>query len=201
MTTVLIVKAHVFDATRSHSMKGLDRFVEVYSATHPGDTIEVLDVYDGSVPEIDADIVAHLYPDGTQPSPEAAAKAARFDACTDQFLAADKIVIANPLWNLNLPSRLHAWVDTICVAGKTFSYTEQGPVGMTTGKKVLHIQSSGGVYGGEEPGSTYLEQILRLTGITDITSVFIEGQDYAPDKDEEITAAALAKIVEIAKDF
>ncbi|RLP07694.1 FMN-dependent NADH-azoreductase [Propionibacterium australiense] len=201
MTTVLIVRAHVLDATRSHSMKGLDRFIEVYSATHPGDTLEVLDVYDGSVPEIDADIVAHLRPDGTEPSPEARAKAARFDALTDQFLAADKIVIANPLWNLNLPVRLHAWIDTICVAGKTFAYTEQGPAGLAAGKKVLHIQSNGGAYGGNEPGSKYLEQVLGLTGITDITSVFIEGQDYAPDKDAEITAAALARIEEIAKDF
>ena len=91
MTTVLIVRAHVLDATRSHSMKGLDRFIEVYSATHPGDTIELLDVYDGSVPELDADLVAHLRPDGTEPSPEAQAKAARFDGLTDQFLAADII--------------------------------------------------------------------------------------------------------------
>ena len=43
---------------------------------------------------------------------------ARFNELTDQFLSADKVVIANPMWNLNVPTRLKAWVDTINVAGK-----------------------------------------------------------------------------------
>lgn len=45
-------------------------------------------------------------------------KVARFNELTDQFLSADKVVIANPMWNLNVPTRLKAWVDTINVAEK-----------------------------------------------------------------------------------
>lgn len=63
------------------------------------------------------------------------AKVGRFGELTDQFLAADKIVIANPLWNLSMPTRLKAWIDTINVAGKTFKYTAEGPVGLAGGKK------------------------------------------------------------------
>ena len=62
-------------------------------------------------------------------------KIARFNELTDQFLAADKIVIANALWNLNIPTKLKAWFDTVNVAGKTFRYTENGPEGLVTGKK------------------------------------------------------------------
>ncbi|WP_316396773.1 NAD(P)H-dependent oxidoreductase, partial [Enterococcus faecium] len=40
-------------------------------------------------------------------------KIARFNELTDQFLAADKIVIANALWNLNIPTKLKAWFDTV----------------------------------------------------------------------------------------
>ena len=36
-------------------------------------------------------------------------KVARFNELTDQFLSADKVVIANPMWNLNVPTRLKAW--------------------------------------------------------------------------------------------
>ena len=62
-------------------------------------------------------------------------KVARFNELTDQFLSADKVVIANPMWNLNVPTRLKAWVDTINVAGKTFQYTAEGPKPLTSGKK------------------------------------------------------------------
>ncbi len=62
-------------------------------------------------------------------------KIARFNELTEQFLAADKIVIANALWNLNIPTKLKAWFDTVNVAGKTFRYTENGPEGLVTGKK------------------------------------------------------------------
>lgn len=120
---------------------------------------------------------------------------------TDQFLAADKVVIANPLWNLQIPTRLKAWVDTINVAGKTFKYTAEGPVGLATGKKVLHIQANGGVYGGNDFASVYINGVLNFIGIDDVTSVYIEGQAYAPENAEQILADAVAKIETIAQTF
>ena len=39
---------------------------------------------------------------------------------------------------------MKAYIDSIAVAGKTFKYTEQGPVGLLTDKKALHIQARGG---------------------------------------------------------
>lgn len=54
-------------------------------------------------------------------------KVARFNRYTDQFLATDKFVIVNPLWNLNVPTKLKAWIDTVMVAGKTFRHTETAP--------------------------------------------------------------------------
>ncbi|MDN6120025.1 MAG: NAD(P)H-dependent oxidoreductase, partial [Lactococcus sp.] len=134
-------------------------------------------------------------------SPEQQAKVGRFGELTDQFLAADKVVIANPLWNLQIPTRLKAWVDTINVAGKTFKYTAEGPVGLATGKKVLHIQANGGVYGGNDFASVYINGVLNFIGIDDVTSVYIEGQAYAPENAEQILADAVAKIETIAQTF
>lgn len=58
-----------------------------------------------------------------------------FNSYTEEFLQQDKIIIANPLWNLSIPTRLKAWIDCITVAGKTFKYTETGSVGIVKGKK------------------------------------------------------------------
>ena len=49
------------------------------------------------------------------------------DTLTDEFLAADIIVIGAPMWNLSIPSSLKAWIDHIFRAGKTFKNTESVP--------------------------------------------------------------------------
>ena len=63
------------------------------------------------------------------------------------------------MWNLNVPTRLKAWVDTINVAGKTFQYTAEGPKPLTSGKKALHIQSNGGFYEGKDFASQYIKAV------------------------------------------
>lgn len=206
MSNVLLVKGHPLTSETSFSVKGLEAFKAAYQAANPNDTITVLDVFADNVPEIDADIASafNTLAAGGEfgaLSPEQQAKVGRFGELTDQFLAADKVVIANPLWNLQIPTRLKAWVDTINVAGKTFKYTAEGPVGLATGKKVLHIQANGGVYGGNDFASVYINGVLNFIGIDDVTSVYIEGQAYAPENAEQILADAAAKIETIAQTF
>ena len=206
MSNVLLVKGHPLTSETSFSVKGLEAFKAAYQAANPNDTITVLDVFADNVPEIDADIASafNTLAAGGEfgaLSPEQQAKVGCFGVLTDQFLAADKVVIANPLWNLQIPTRLKAWVDTINVAGKTFKYTAEGPVGLATGKKVLHIQANGGVYGGNDFASVYINGVLNFIGIDDVTSVYIEGQAYAPENAEQILADAVAKIETIAQTF
>ncbi|MBR3863600.1 MAG: FMN-dependent NADH-azoreductase [Clostridia bacterium] len=206
MSNVLLVKGHPLTSETSFSVKGLEAFKAAYQAANPNDTITVLDVFADNVPEIDADIASafNTLAAGGEfgaLSPEQQAKVGRFGELTDQFLAADKVVIANPLWNLQIPTRLKAWVDTINVAGKTFKYIAEGPVGLATGKKVLHIQANGGVYGGNDFASVYINGVLNFIGIDDVTSVYIEGQAYAPENAEQILADAVAKIETIAQTF
>src|SRR5699024_9797585 len=113
----------------------------------------------------------------------------------------DKIVVANPLWNLNVPSRLKSWFDTISVAGKTFRYTEEGSVGMVTGKKALHIQANGGIYSGADPASQYVQTMFQFLGITDFHQLFVEGMDHFPDQAEQFIADALKEADELGKTF
>ncbi|GFH40417.1 NAD(P)H-dependent oxidoreductase [Lactococcus insecticola] len=206
MANVLIIKGHPLTSEESFTLKGLDKFIEVYKAANPSDELTILDVFNDNVPELDADIISGFNAFGQGKefgdlTPAQQAKIGRFGELTEQFLAADKVVIANPLWNMQIPTRLKAWIDTINVAGKTFKYTAEGPVGLVEGKKALHIQANGGVYGGEEFASQYVEGILAFIGVTDLQSVFIEGHAYAPEKSQEILDAALDTIETVAKAF
>lgn len=144
MTKLLVVKGHPLTADYSMSLKGLDAFVAAYKAAHPTDEIEVLDVFDGTIPSLNTELVSAMFAgEGAQLTASQQEKLARFGELTEQFLAADKVVIANPMYNLMIPAELKSWVDTVNVAGKTFKYTAEGPVGLAGGKKVLHLQANG----------------------------------------------------------
>lgn len=115
-----------------------------------------------------------------------------------EFQAANVLVIGVPMYNFTIPSQLKAWVDRIAVAGQTFKYTENGPVGLAGGKRLILVASRGGLYGEGMPAApmehavTYLKAVFGFLGITDIEVVVAEGVAMGPDA----AAAALASAQE-----
>src|SRR5260370_7111547 len=59
----------------------------------------------------------------------------------DEFLGADILVIGAPMYNFGIPSQLKAWIDRIAIAGKTFSYTADGPIGLAPDKPLFFPSS------------------------------------------------------------
>jgi len=121
------------------------------------------------------------------------------DAVMDQFLASDVIVIGAPMINFSIPSTLKAWIDRIAVAGKTFRYTDKGPEGLATGKRVVIASARGGIYGDANPADfqeAYLRQVFGFLGVTDIEFVRAEGVAYSPQHRADALAAAHASIRE-----
>ncbi len=203
MAQVLIVKAHPLDESQSYSLRALKQFVQAYQEAHPNDSLTYIDVYDPQLPVLDKALLEaqKSAKKGLPLSQQERELLTRFDAYTQQFLDADKIVIANPLWNLQVPSHLVAWVNSIAVVGKTFTYTKDGPVGLAKEKKLLHIQANGGVYNGADPASNYIRSVFAFLGLTDIQSVYIEGHAYAPQEAEAILQAAVEELTNLAQTF
>lgn len=206
MSKLLVVKAHPLTKEESRSVRALDSFLEGYKETHADDQIDILDVYTESIPEIDEELLSgwnalRAGAEFTSLNTSQQEKISKFNDLTEQFLGSDKVVIANALWNLNVPTRLKAWIDTINVAGKTFKYTEEGPQGMAGDKTVLHIQSNGGVYGGNDFSSQYVKGIFNFIGVNDVQQLFIEGIDYAPERADELMGEALEKATALGKNF
>lgn len=206
MSKLLVVRAHPLTTKESRSMLVTDAFVRAYRTHHPEDHIEDMNVYSILVPEIDSDLL-NAWGDlekGTRfysLTPAQQQKVTLFNALTDSFLDHDKIVVANPLWNLSVPTRLKAWLDTITVAGKTFRYTETGSEGMVEGKKVLHIQANGGVYSGSDPASQYVKTLFSFLGVQDYLQLFVEGMDHDPSKAPEIVENAVKQAEQLAMTF
>ncbi len=73
-------------------------------------------------------------------------KIGRINELVDQFVAADKYFFVTPIWNYSYPPVMKAYLDTICITGKTFKYHPDGSrTGLLSDKKAVHIQASGSV--------------------------------------------------------
>lgn len=206
MSKLLVVKAHPYGADKSKTVKVLSEFMNTYRAKNPDDEITELDLYQDFIPEINKDVLDGwgALASGTEftaLSADQQKDITRINELTQQFLDTDKHVIANPLWNLGIPSKLKNWLDTICVAGKTFKYTDHGPVGLATGKNAVHIQSAGGNYAGHDFATQYISGLLTFLGVNTVQKVAIEGIDYAPERHDEIMAASIEDATKIAETF
>ena len=98
---------------------------------------------------------------------------------------ADTIVIGAPMYN----SGLRAWFDFVLRPGETFSYSPAGPRGLLTGKRVIVIESRGGLYS-EGPAQAvdfqepYLRHLLGFIGLTDVTFIHAEKIAFGPETRE-----------------
>ncbi|MDQ7173906.1 FMN-dependent NADH-azoreductase [Lactococcus lactis] len=201
MSKLLVVKGHPLTADYSLSLKGLDAFVKAYKAAHPEDEIEELDVFSADIPTLNTELVSAMFAgENAELTASQKDKLARFAGFTEQFLSDDKVVIANPMYNLMIPAELKSWVDTVNVAGKTFKYTAEGPVGLANGKKVLHLQANGGVYGAQDPATIYMSAIFNFIG-SDFRQIAVEGHAYDPEKTEELLAEFINKVELEAQTF
>lgn len=211
MTKVLYITAHPHDDTQSYSMAVGKAFIDTYKEVNPDHEIINVDLYKVDVPQIDVDVFSGWgkLRSGTefeQLSTEEKTKVGRLSEICEQFISADKYVFVTPLWNFSFPPVMKAYLDAVSVAGKTFRYTEKGPIGLLTDKKALHIQARGGVYSegpaaAMEMGHRYLDIMMQFYGVPSFEGLFVEGHNAMPDKAQEIKENAIARAKDLAHTF
>lgn len=175
--------------------------VAAWVAAHPGTTVKYLDLAEAAPSHLSAQSMG--FRTGQAASTEAErAENALSEALVSQFLAADVIVIGAPLYNFSVPSQLKAWIDRLAQAGRTFQYTDKGPVGLAGGKTVIVASTRGGVYSTSEGGQamehqeSYLKVVFGFFGITDVRFVRAEGVAMGPDAKAAALASAQAHIAQ-----
>ena len=198
MSKVLYIKANIKNEGESRTFKVSDSFVEEYKKNNPEDEIITLDLYKENIDFLRADDLGKLFgPKDEESKNNSILKYAY------EFADADKYIIAAPMWNLSFPAILKAYIDYVSVSGITFKYTAEGPVGLLTNKKAVHIVSRGGAYDNSpyEMGDRYLRTILGFFGIKDIETIAIDNLDVMGVNVEEKVEEGIEKATSLAKKF
>jgi FMN-dependent NADH-azoreductase len=174
-------------------------FAEQWQAKNPGGRVVHRDLAGDALPHITEALLGAYFTPAENRNAQQAELIKQSDQLVDELLAADTVVIGVPMYNFAPPSTLKAWIDHVFRAGRTFRYTENGPVGLATGKKAVVILSRGGKYS-EGPMEAldfqgkYLKSALGFIGITDVELVVAEGVAMGDEALKQALAGAQGKI-------
>ncbi|MFJ9382276.1 FMN-dependent NADH-azoreductase [Peribacillus sp. NPDC101481] len=208
MSKVLFVKSNDRPADQAISVKMYETFLNTYKEANSNDEITELDLFKLNLPYYGNTAITALYKrnQGMELTEEEVEIADIVQQYLNQFLAADKVVFAFPLWNATVPAPLVTYISYLAQAGTTFKYTAEGPVGLAGGKKVALLNARGSDYAlpgmdAAEMAEKYVTMNLNLWGITNPETVVIEGHNQYPDRSQDIVAEGLAKVAETAAKF
>src|SRR4051794_28847339 len=198
------------DIKLSKGMQIGEVFLEEFKAAQPDVEIERWHLFDMEIPDIDMDLLyarAKLSFMGytkEQLSEAERTKLEKMHELADRFIAADYYVFVTPIWNLGAPGILKDFMDNMFLHKKTFVTTEEGPKGLLTGRKAIHIQTRGGIYSTGpmvdfEMGDQYVRKALTFLGIEVMNTIFAEGLDHFPKQIPEVMEKAKADAAKAAK--
>jgi FMN-dependent NADH-azoreductase len=200
MTTLLQINASINNGNGQSSQLA-KQFVAAFQKRNPGAEVIVRDVAATEpVPHLDAERFGAFITQADVRSAAQHAVVAYSDTLIDELKRADVVVLGLPMYNFGVPSQLKAYFDHIARGGVTFKYTDKGPVGLLTGKKVYVFAARGGVYAGTpmDTQTSYVRDFLRFIGMTDVEFIYAEGLAISPQSKATGLANAAAEIARIA---
>jgi FMN-dependent NADH-azoreductase len=198
MTTILQIDASP-QGSNSVSRALTAAVVARLQATSPQAVVSYRDLASTPLSHLGGELLQVLRPTSGSTPPDSAAvraEAAQTEELLSEFLAAHVVVIGAPMFNFSIPSQLKAWIDRVVQAGRTFSYSEKGPVGLAGGKKVIIVSSRGGMYAGTpyeaalDHQEAYLRAVLNFIGVSDISFVRAEGVALGREQKDAALARA-----------
>ncbi|MDR3430106.1 MULTISPECIES: FMN-dependent NADH-azoreductase [Silvimonas] len=187
-------------ADNSVSRKLTARIAKEWQAARPGTQVQYLDLATAEPAHLSGEALGARFVPAESHTELQKRETAYTEDLLQQFLGADVIVVGAPMYNFSIPSQLKAWIDRIAVAGRTFKYGENGPVGLAGGKTVVVVSTRGGVYSTSEAmraldhQESYLTTVFGFLGITDVRFVRAEGTSMGDAKKAEAVAGAEAEI-------
>lgn len=161
--------------------------------------LDLLDLNEAQLPHLTQQEMAAWMTAPEERTQAQAELAAISDALLSRLVEADEVVIGLPMYNLGVPSTFKAWIDRLARAGKSFKYTETGPVGLIADKPVTMLAARGGVYAGTDydTQTPYIRHIFGLMGITSVNFVYAEGLNMGEEAADKAFSAANEKFIEL----
>ncbi|MGL5834356.1 MAG: FMN-dependent NADH-azoreductase [Waterburya sp.] len=193
---------------RSHSRRMTKEFIDQWQQAHPEDIVTYRDIGRNLIPHVDEPWIAAAFSPVEQHTPELSEAIRLSDQLVDEFLAADIYVMGVPMYNFSVPSTFKAYIDQIVRVGRTVAFEPDNTANafkpLVLGKKMFVIEARGD--SGFQPGGQYekmnyhdpyLVTIFGFMGITDITFIHVENDEYGGQKLADSIANARAKISEL----
>ena len=178
----------------SFSVALANGIIQKLKAANPDAEVVTRDVATNPFPHMEEVHIQSIRTPAEEHTPEQQQAAKHSDEVIAELKAADVIIIGAPMYNFSIPSTLKAWIDHLARKGMTFRYTENGPEGLVTGKKVYVAMASGGVYS-SGPGAAgdfvapYLKYVFGFMGMTDVTVLRAEGLGMPGGTDTAVAKA------------
>jgi len=195
MKRILFIHSSLF-GEGSVSTKIARSLIEGIIIENPASEVTRVDLARDSLPHLEADEFNSWLIPADQRDKTQKALASHSDKLIDQLLSHDTLVLAVPMYNLGIPSALKAWIDRVSRAGKTFRYTNEGPVGMVENMQAYLVFARGGIYRDTplDTQTAYLNSVLGLMGITSVENYFAEGLNMGDEVRETSIAGAMLEV-------
>lgn len=166
--------------TGSHSRAIADCVEKNWLLANPNGKVILRDLAAIQLPHIQNDTIAGYYTPKEHMSPEIKEATALSDTLIKELKSANDILISSPLYNLNVPSCLKAYLDQVVRIGHTFTMDENGYAGLLKGKSAYLATTKGGLYSGTymeqfDFQAPYLKAILNHMGISIRATFSLEG--------------------------
>ncbi|MDJ0632922.1 MAG: NAD(P)H-dependent oxidoreductase [Xenococcaceae cyanobacterium MO_188.B29] len=194
---------------RSHSRKMTREFVETWQQFHPQDRVIYRDIGRNPIPHVTEAWIAAAFTPPEERSPKMQEALRISDELVDELLATDIYVMSVPMYNWSVTSGFKAYIDNIVRIDRTWAYIpDENPEfpykPLVQGKKMFVIASRGD--GGFAPGERnhqrdlqipLIKEVFGMLGITDITFITVENDEYGGQKLTDSLAAARSRISEL----
>jgi FMN-dependent NADH-azoreductase len=197
---------------RSHSRRMTREFVEQWQQQYPNDTITYRDVGRNPIPHVDEPWIVAAFSPADEHTPQLQAAIRLSDQLVDEFLAADIYILGVPMYNFSVPSGFKAYIDQIVRIGRTVDFQPDDDTNpykpLVLGKKMFIIEARGD--SGFQPGGRYAKMnhhdpylltVFGFLGITDISFIHVETDEYGGQKLAESIANARSKITQLVSDL
>jgi FMN-dependent NADH-azoreductase len=197
---------------RSASIEVSQAFLKAYRAANPGDEIDKLDIWACDLPAFNGEALAAKYA-GLSGVPLTAQQQTVWNEIrrlAAPFLAADKLLLAVPLWNFGIPYRLKQLIDLISQKDVLFSFDGARFGGLLKARKAVVVYARGLDYlsaASSTPAANYdfqkpyLELWLRFIGISEIDAIIVEKTLFGPKIDVDSRNLAKQQARDLAAQF
>ena len=122
------------------------------------------------------------------------------DELVGELKNADIIVLGVPVYNFSISAALKSWIDMVARARLTFRYSENGPVGLLSGKKAYVVVATGGVPVGSpmDFATPYLRHALAFLGITDVEIIAADRVNTNAEESMDRARAQISELIHLS---